>query len=103
MQRALLQYFKPDNHDIVEKALIMAKRRDLIGTGKDCLIAPSPQRAAQRGGSSERRKPGARSQQSASKQQYRSSGHNATNDRERGKPNGRKTAQTKKHAGKPRG
>lgn len=103
MQRALLQYFKPENHDIVEKALIMAKRRDLIGTGKDCLIAPSPQRAAQRGGSSERRKPGARSQQSAPKQQYRSSGHNATNDRERGKPNGRKTAQTKKHAGKPRG
>ena len=103
MQRALLQYFKPDNHDIVEKALIMAKRRDLIGTGKDCLIAPSPQRAAQRGGSSERRKPGVRSQQSAPKQQYRSSGHNATNDRERGKPNGRKTAQTKKHAGKPRG
>lgn len=48
MQRALLQYFKPENHDIVEKALIMAKRRDLIGTGKDCLIAPSPQRAAQR-------------------------------------------------------
>ena len=45
MQRALLQYFKPENHDIVEKALIMAKRRDLIGTGKDCLIAPSPQRA----------------------------------------------------------
>lgn len=35
MQRALLQYFKPENHDIVEKALIMAKRRDLIGTGKD--------------------------------------------------------------------
>ena len=103
MQRALLQYFKPENHDIVEKALIMAKRRDLIGTGKDCLIAPSPQRAAQRGGSSDRRKPGARSQQSAPKQQYRSSGHNAPNDRERGKPNGRKTAQTKKHAGKPRG
>lgn len=103
MQRALLQYFKPENHDIVEKALIMAKRRDLIGTGKDCLIAPSPQRAAQRGGSSDRRKPGARSQQSTPKQQYRSSGHNAPNDRERGKPNGRKTAQTKKHAGKPRG
>ncbi len=102
MQRALLQYFKPENHDIVEKALIMAKRRDLIGTGKDCLIAPSPQRAAQRGGSSERRKPGARSQQSAPKQQYRSSGHNAPNDRERGKQNGRKTAQAKKHVGKPR-
>ncbi len=44
MQRALLQYFKPENKQLVEKALIMAKRRDLIGHGKDCLITPSEQR-----------------------------------------------------------
>lgn len=49
MQRALLQYFKPENKRLVEKALIMAKRRDLIGFGKDCLITPSEQgRAAER-------------------------------------------------------
>ena len=41
MQRALLQYFKPENRRLVEKALIMAKRRDLIGYGKECLIPPS--------------------------------------------------------------
>ncbi len=41
MQRALLQYFKPENRRLVEKALIMAKRRDLIGFGKECLITPS--------------------------------------------------------------
>ncbi|MDE7361196.1 MAG: YgiQ family radical SAM protein [Oscillospiraceae bacterium] len=41
MQRALLQYFKPQNRDLVEKALRIAKRTDLIGYGKDCLIAPS--------------------------------------------------------------
>lgn len=44
MQRALLQYFKPENKRLVEKALIMAKRRDLIGFGKDCLITPCEQR-----------------------------------------------------------
>ncbi len=41
MQRALLQYFKPENRNLVEKALIIAKRRDLIGFGKECLIKPS--------------------------------------------------------------
>ncbi len=40
MQRALLQYFLPKNRPLVEKALTIAKRRDLIGYGKDCLIAP---------------------------------------------------------------
>lgn len=38
MQRALLQYFKPENKEIVKKALILAHRTDLIGDGKDCLI-----------------------------------------------------------------
>lgn len=41
MQRALLQYFDPKNRTLVEKALSIAKRRDLIGFGKDCLIKPS--------------------------------------------------------------
>lgn len=41
MQRALLQYFKPQNRDLVEKALRLAKRTDLIGHGKDCLIPPA--------------------------------------------------------------
>ena len=41
MQRGLLQYFKPQNRDLVEKALRLAKRTDLIGHGKECLIPPS--------------------------------------------------------------
>lgn len=40
MQRALLQYFNPKNRALVEKALLKAGRRDLIGTGSDCLIPP---------------------------------------------------------------
>lgn len=39
-QRALLQYFKPENRQTVLSALKKAGRFDLIGTGKDCLIAP---------------------------------------------------------------
>jgi uncharacterized radical SAM protein YgiQ len=39
MQRALLQYFKPENADIVREALRRCKRFDLIGNGKNCLVA----------------------------------------------------------------
>lgn len=37
-QRALMQYYKPENKEKVKAALIKAGRKDLIGTGKDCLI-----------------------------------------------------------------
>lgn len=40
MQRALLQYFKKENKQIVAKALLKAGKKDLIGYGKDCLITP---------------------------------------------------------------
>jgi len=38
MQRALMQYFLPQNRRLVEDALKKARRTDLIGDGKDCLI-----------------------------------------------------------------
>lgn len=40
MQRALLQYRKKENYDIVKKALRLAGREDLIGFDKKCLIKP---------------------------------------------------------------
>lgn len=40
MQRALLQFAKPENHRIVEEALRAAGREDLIGYGTNCLIRP---------------------------------------------------------------
>lgn len=46
LQRALLQYYKKENRPLIEKALIMAKRRDLIGNGADCLIPPSEKNTA---------------------------------------------------------
>lgn len=38
MQRALIQYSRPENYELVKEALILAGRRDLIGHGPDCLI-----------------------------------------------------------------
>ena len=40
MQRALIHFRNPKNYDLVNKALILAKRYDLIGYGKNCLIRP---------------------------------------------------------------
>lgn len=45
-QRALLQYFKPENREIVRKALKKAGRYDLIGTRKNCLVPPERETAA---------------------------------------------------------
>ena len=41
-QRALLQFFKPENWFEVRKALREAGRSDLIGDGCDCLIPANP-------------------------------------------------------------
>ena len=38
MQRALLQYRRPENYDLVYQALIKAGRQDLIGSDPSCLI-----------------------------------------------------------------
>lgn len=40
MQRALIQYRKPQNYDLVYEALKKANRLDLIGFDKKCLIRP---------------------------------------------------------------
>ncbi len=39
-QRALLQYFRPENRETVLRALRQAGRNDLIGTGPRCLVPP---------------------------------------------------------------
>jgi hypothetical protein len=44
LQRALMQFFKPENYLEVRKALLMAGRRDLIGHGCDALIPAEPPR-----------------------------------------------------------
>ena len=39
MQRALLQYRKPQNKELVYEALLLCGRQDLIGNGKKCLVS----------------------------------------------------------------
>jgi hypothetical protein len=46
LQRALLQFFKPENYFMVREALIQAGRADLIGGGCDCLIPAHPPKEA---------------------------------------------------------
>jgi hypothetical protein len=46
LQRALLQFFKPENYFEVRKALLAAGRHDLIGSGCDALISAQPPKAA---------------------------------------------------------
>ena len=41
LQRALLQFSKPENANLVREALRLAGREDLIGFGKECLVAPA--------------------------------------------------------------
>jgi radical SAM superfamily enzyme YgiQ (UPF0313 family) len=46
LQRALLQFFKPENYFEVRKALEQAGRQDLIGNGCDALIPAQPPKEA---------------------------------------------------------
>ncbi len=46
LQRALMQFFKPENYFEVREALEQAGRQDLIGDGCDCMIPAEPTREA---------------------------------------------------------
>ena len=46
MQRALMQFFKPENYFTVREAQLKAGRGDLIGSGCDCLIPSQPPKEA---------------------------------------------------------
>src|SRR5262245_55490149 len=46
LQRALMQFFRPENYFAVREALIKAGRRDLIGSGCDYFIPTDPPKAA---------------------------------------------------------
>ncbi len=48
MQRALLQYFRPEKRDLAEQALRKAGRADLIGFDEKCLIRPKNPCSVQR-------------------------------------------------------
>ena len=41
LQRALLQYSRPENANLVREALRLAGREDLIGNSPECLVRPA--------------------------------------------------------------
>ncbi len=45
LQRALLQYNRPQNAPLVREALILLGREELIGFGKECLVRPESTRS----------------------------------------------------------
>ena len=47
-QRALMQYRKKSNYDLVHDALVEAGREDLIGFDAECLIKPTHEEAIER-------------------------------------------------------
>jgi hypothetical protein len=49
LQRALLQFNRPENADLVREALTKAGRTDLIGFGAECLVKPAGGRPAPHG------------------------------------------------------
>jgi len=54
LQRALLQFFKPENYHDVRAALEEIGRDDLIGSAADCLIPASPPKEARQAGPARR-------------------------------------------------
>ena len=50
MQRALMQWKRPEKRALVREALHVAHREDLIGYGKECLLRPSPSGPARQQG-----------------------------------------------------
>ena len=58
MQRALIQYRRPENYELVEEALIKAGRSDLIGFGEKCLIPPRKMNHVSKGKETKQEKQG---------------------------------------------
>jgi uncharacterized radical SAM protein YgiQ len=48
LQKALLLYWNPEEHDRVREALRIAGRTDLIGRRPECLVPPAPSRPQRR-------------------------------------------------------
>ncbi len=61
LQRALLQWYRPEKKGLVIEALKKAGREDLIGYGKNCLVRPAESKrggAVRPGGGRKKEKPG---------------------------------------------
>ena len=87
LQRALLQFNRPQNADLVREALTRAGRTDLIGHSKDCLVRPASTHAPK---------------QKSAKQEKTHNGRGATNSRN-SRNGGKKTGAEKTAQRTPKG
>lgn len=55
MQRALMQYKRPENYALVKEALLLAGRQDLIGYDRKCLIRPDRKNSYAKDGAFDKR------------------------------------------------
>ncbi len=106
LQRALIQYRRPENYELVVEALTLAGREDLIGYGPDCLIRPkgraSGMRTAKTGEETAGRKTGGKAND-AGKTSRRGRENTETNgwktggkERDNRETDGRKTGKKKR-------
>ncbi len=86
LQRALIQYRNPKNHDLVREALHRAGREDLIGFDERCLVRPA--RADKAGHGDGRKGPGRNRKGHAGSRKGHSGGCKK-NSGGRGKPRGK--------------
>ena len=77
LQRALIQYRNPSNHELVREALIKAGREDLIGFSDKCLIRP--RKTEKEKGTKEERKRNENGKSSDHKEQKRTKGKTIRN------------------------
>ncbi|MCM1358251.1 MAG: DUF3362 domain-containing protein [Prevotella sp.] len=89
-QRALLQYFRPQNKEIVLKALRKAGRYDLIGTSPECLVDDNQNK----------RKSGEKQWQKKTSSDLRTN-RKKISQNTHGKPNRNTTASHRNRKGKP--
>ncbi len=94
MQRALLQYFKPQNRELVLEALKRAGRYDLIGTAPGCLVAPNAKNSGS-GEKGERNTWKKRSGKTQSKRNHPAAAREKTAQK-RNQTNGKRKSQTPK-------
>ena len=104
LQRALLQYNRPDNAPLVREALIKLGREDLIGYGEECLVRPeaAPYRGGKKNGSNgkpQQRDSRATKDSRVAKDSRPSGNKRATENRQADRRGGKAPAKSQKPSG----
>jgi len=106
LQRALLQYSRPENANLVREALKLAGREDLIGYGSECLVRPAFGQGVPSQYDPKKKKTGTRHTSKRGVAERKSSGRTQTERTAKGRTQTERTAkgrtQTERAASKPK-